>query len=94
MDVRNYWSIGGEASDYLDSCLELNYRTGNFSAGIVVIYDHWWEKDHDLFSAGPIAYYHLGNGISPFVRYQREWDRICGHSRENNKFRLGVELKF
>ncbi len=93
-DIRNYWSIDGKKTDYLDTFLELLYPVAKkIQVGIDLTYDHWWRgSSHNWYQIGPILRYDFNQNIALHLRPTREWDVMENVKTKADSLRL--ELRF
>ncbi len=95
LDMRNYTALSSTAFSYQDNFGEITYSvTEKFSAGVNVIYDHYWEKNKDIVLVGPVAYYAISNQVKIFTRISREWVFSDQPTESADRFRLGVRFLF
>jgi len=87
LDLKNLWGVRGNAADYLDAFLQIEYDvTSSLTLGGVVNYDHYWETSQpDYWAYGPIAYYDISDITKVFGRWTHDTDGT-------NKYRVGFEF--
>lgn len=95
LDVRNYFDIKDGGTDFADNYFEATYGLSeNISAGLVVIYDHWWASDNDFLKIGPIAYYKINENAKVYIRATTESFWSDAGKSDASEIRLGVKFFF
>ena len=93
LGLKNYWSIGGEASasDYLNSFLKITYPVSEkFFAGIDLEYIRWWEDSNNWYFIGPFIGRKITKAVSLIIRPSRSWDE----STKEDMVRLEMAISF
>lgn len=95
-DLRNYWNIDGESTDYLDSFLKGEYPLGEkFYAGLDLDYCRYWQDgNHNFYFIGPYVGYKITDNTSIYLRLSRDWNVVNGNSDRTDKIRGGLKIAF
>lgn len=96
LDIRNYWGIGGETTDYADVFLRGEHPISEkFYIGIDLDYIRYWQdENHNFYFLGPYVGYKVTDITSIFLRVSREWDVVDGQSNSTDAVRLGMEIMY
>ncbi|MCK4540180.1 hypothetical protein KAU09_03435 [Candidatus Parcubacteria bacterium] len=95
-DLRNYWNIDGESSDYLDCFLEGEYPLGKkFYVGLDLDYCHYWQdEDHNFYFVGPYVGYKVMDNLSVYLRLSCDWNVVHDNADRTDKARIGLKVTF
>lgn len=97
VDVRNFWGLNKETSDFLDVFVSAKHsfgENGRLAAGLEVIYDYWWEGGDRWYLVGPFAEIGLTDSSKFFARASRSWSVVGGGTFSDNSIRIGLEVFF
>lgn len=89
LEIREYIAVDGKSRDYLDNFLEIVYPVSKKTAiGFNLCYDRQWSGgDRNFIQAGPIAYYHISQNLTIFIRPTRETGSV-------DRVRFGLKFVF